>query len=206
MTDKEKYKKAFSVLHASEKISLEAGIMEERRHAYRMKKALAACAAAAVMFGSMTAAYAADLGGIQQKITTWIHGEQTELDVTDNGGGSYSYSYTDTDGNVREGGGGGVAIDFFGNETPLPAEDVLKDVGNSVETDGDGRVWIYYHDKKAEITGLFGDDGICRAALEDGENTAYFKIDSKDVSELGSYGYEMTQVPPADAELYTLAE
>ena len=37
-----------------------------------MKKTMAACAAVAIVLGSMTVAYAADLGGIQQKITGWL--------------------------------------------------------------------------------------------------------------------------------------
>ena len=72
MTNKEKYQKAFSTLHASDNISLEVEIMEKNKKLYRMKKAAAACAAVAVVFGSMTVAYASDLGGIRQKITAWF--------------------------------------------------------------------------------------------------------------------------------------
>lgn len=59
----------------------------------------------AVVFGSMTVAYASDLGGIRQKITAWFHGEQAQMDVTDNGDGSYSYKYVDDNGQTYEGSG-----------------------------------------------------------------------------------------------------
>lgn len=38
MTNKEKYQKAFSTLHASDNISLEVEIMEKNKKLYRMKK------------------------------------------------------------------------------------------------------------------------------------------------------------------------
>ncbi len=133
MTNKEKYQKAFSTLHASDNISLEVEIMEKNKKLYRMKKVAAACAAVAVVFGSMTVAYASDLGGIRQKITAWFHGEQAQMDVTDNGDGSYSYKYVDDNGQTYEGSGGGVAIDDNGNEIPLTADELMEHVGNEVE-------------------------------------------------------------------------
>ena len=95
MTNKERYRKAFSTLHASGTISLEEEHMEKRIRCYRLKRAAAACAAAAVVCGSMTVAYAADLGGIQQKMMAWFHGEQTQINVRRTGENSYSYTYTD---------------------------------------------------------------------------------------------------------------
>ena len=148
MTNKEKYQKAFSTLHASDNISLEVEIMEKNKKLYRMKKAAAACAAVAVVFGSKTVADGSDLGGIRQKITAWFHGEQAQMDVTDNGDGSYSYKYVDDNGQTYEGSGGGVAIDDNGNEIPLTADELMEHVGNEVEKDQDGNVWLYYYDKK----------------------------------------------------------
>lgn len=203
MTNKERYKKAFKTLRASEPISLEVEIMEERKKVYRMKKAVAACAAAAVMCGSMTVAYAADIGGIQQKITAWFHGEQTQMNVTDNGNGSYTYTFTDENGKKQSQTGGGVVIDDEGNETPLSAEELLESVSNSVQADEDGRVWLYYYDKKVDVTELFGEDGICRVALEHDGKMVYFKIEgNEDSGVTGSYGYECGTEVPKDAERY----
>ncbi len=208
MTNKEKYQKAFSTLHASDNISLEVEIMEKNKKLYRMKKVAAACAAVAVVFGSMTVAYASDLGGIRQKITAWFHGEQAQMDVTDNGDGSYSYKYVDDNGQTYEGSGGGVAIDDNGNEIPLTADELMEHVGNEVEKDQDGNVWIYYYDKKKNITDLFDDDGICKVAFEHEGRMVYFKIQDGDELEglPGNYGYECGMEKPKDAENYTILE
>lgn len=208
MTNKEKYQKAFSTLHASDNISLEAEIMEKNKKLYRMKKVAAACAAVAVVFGSMTVAYASDLGGIRQKITAWFHGEQAQMDVTDNGDGSYSYKYVDDNGQTYEGSGGGVAIDDNGNEIPLTADELMKDVGNEVEKDQDGNVWLYYYDKKLNITDLFDKDGICKVTFEYEGRMVYFKIHEGDEIEglPGNYGYECGMEKPEDAENYTILE
>lgn len=209
MTNKEKYKKAFQTLHSSAHLSLEAEMMEKRKHAYQMKKIAAACVATAVVFGSMTVAYAADFGGIQQKITAWFHGKQTQMQVkqTEEDGIGYTYSFTDEDGNIQERSGGGVAIDDNGKETPLSAEEVLAEAGNDVETGADGRVYLYYYDKKVDVTDLFGEDGICRVALEHEGQTIYFKIESGGEGAVpGSYRYESGPTVPEDAENYTFVE
>lgn len=208
MTNKEKYQKAFSTLHASDNISLEVEIMEKNKKLYRMKKVAAACAAVAVVFGSMTVAYASDLGGIRQKITAWFHGEQAQLDVTDNGDGSYSYKYVDDNGQTYEGSGGGVAIDDNGNEIPLTADELMENVGNEVEKDQDGNIWIYYYDKKLNITDLFDKDGICKVAFEHEGRMVYFKIQEGDEIEglPGNYSYECGMEKPKDAENYTILE
>lgn len=208
MTNKEKYQKAFSTLHASDNISLEVEIMEKNKKLYRMKKVAAACAAVAVVFGSMTVAYASDLGGIRQKITAWFHGEQAQMDVTDNGDGSYSYKYVDDNGQTYEGSGGGVAIDDNGNEIPLTADELMEHVGNEVEKDQDGNVWLYYYDKKKNITDLFDDDGICKVAFEHEGRMVYFKIQEGDELEglPGNYGYECGMEKPKDVENYTILE
>ena len=156
----------------------------------------------------MTVAYASDLGGIRQKITAWFHGEQAQMDVTDNGDGSYSYKYVDDNGQTYEGSGGGVAIDDNGNEIPLTADELMEHVGNEVEKDQDGNVWIYYYDKKKNITDLFDDDGICKVAFEHEGRMVYFKIQDGDELEglPGNYGYECGMEKPKDAENYTILE
>lgn len=210
MTNKEKYKKAFSALQPSGKISLEAWEMEKKKKTYRLKHAIAACAAAAVALGSMTAAYAADIGGIQEKVNVWFHGKQAEANVTGDGKSGYRYSFTDENGNVHEGGAGGVAIDDSGNEVPLSAKEVMDQAVENVEVDKDGKVWLYYYDVKAEITSLFDKDGICRVAATYGGKTAYFEIDANSGMEdaatgtaYENYAFTMTTEKPADAGSYT---
>ncbi|MDE7313998.1 MAG: hypothetical protein K2N87_20655 [Eubacterium sp.] len=207
MTNKERYKKAFQTLHSSGQFSLEVEMMEKRKHVYHMKKVVAACAATAILFGSMTVAYAADLGGIQQKITAWFHGEQTQVNVKDNGNGSYTFTFTDENGKKQAQTGGGVAFDDNGNEIQLSAEDLAPSIGNFVEADNDGKVWLYYYDKKIDVTEMFGEDGICKVALEHEGETVYFKIDGSTKDAVTrSFGYESRTDAPADAENYIFVE
>ena len=50
-----------------------------------MPRLAAACAAAVLTMGLASAAYAADVGGIQRSIQIWVNGDQTDavLDVRD---------------------------------------------------------------------------------------------------------------------------
>ena len=74
MTDRERYKQAFSTLHSSGQFTLEVGEMEQIRRNHRKNMAAAAAIACAVVIGTGGTAYAADIGGIQQKISMWLHG------------------------------------------------------------------------------------------------------------------------------------
>ncbi len=204
MTNKEKYKQAFSVLHASGNDSLEGMEMEKKKSAYLMKKTMAACAAVASVLGSMTVAYAADLGGIQQKITGWLRGEEKELSVRDIGDYSYSYTYTDEDGEAQGFSGGGVEIDDDGNETPMSAEHVLEAIAShEVEKDDDGRVWLYDYDKKVELTDLLKKDGTCKVAVKREGGTDYFTI--KDNGD-GEYEMQFQGEEPENAEEFLMME
>ncbi len=217
MTNKERYRKAFSTLHASGTISLEEEHMEKRIRCYRLKRAAAACAAAAVVCGSMTVAYAADLGGIQQKMMAWFHGEQTQINVRRTGENSYSYTYTDENGNVRKGGGAAVGIDDNGNETALSAEEVLKDAGNGLEVMEDGSVWYFYYDKKFDLTDLIDEEGNCKFQFAYKGETLYVScsiqqseegvIDEENgISYTGGYETSIEREAPKDADDYIFVE
>ena len=206
MTNKNRYKKAFSALHASNNISLEVKNMEMNKKNYIMKKTLAACAAAAIAFGSISVAYAADLGGIQQKISSWFHGTKTEFNVKDQGNGNYSYTFTDEEGNTHENGAGGIAIDDDGSESPLSAEEVFDAVyAADIEEDGDGTVWLYFYDQKIDITGLFDENGQCRVTASYNGQKQYFEITkaaSEDGDHENSYPFTSTIETPIDADSY----
>ena len=128
MTNKEKYKQAFSVLHTSDISEGEVKYMAKLRKQQKMKLAAAAIAVCVIVGGTGTA-YAANVGGIQRTIQLWMHGDQTSatLDLnTDNG--SYSLEYKDTDGNTVTQGGGGVAFDADGNERPLTEDEIMEEL------------------------------------------------------------------------------
>lgn len=204
MTNKEKYKKAFSVLHASNTIDWEAKTMANRKNQI-LKKVLAASTAIVLVSGSMTAAYAADIGGIRQKLTMWLHGEQTEVTAKDNGDYSYKYTYTDPEGNKQEFVAGGVTIDDFGNEHPISAQEILDEFTDEVIHSDTGKIYLYYFEKdqKIDITDLLNQKGRCQVAVKDGKKTAYFTIQENGD---GDFEFEKTFETPEDEKNYTFIE
>ena len=176
MTNKEKYKQAFSAIHASDNFSLEVEKMERTSKQHKFKAMVASVAACVMIVGSATVAYAADVGGIQRTLQIWIHGDQTEATIQFNGNGSYSMDYTDSEGNAVQQGGGGVAFNFDGSERPLTEEELLDHLDDpDVRYEDDGSVWIYYFDQKIDITDKFEDD-VCYAQVSNGEETLYMTI------------------------------
>ncbi len=180
MTNKEKYKQAFSTLHPSGELSLEVEHMMLNNKKARFRTAIAAAAACLLLAGGSGAAYAANVGGIQRTIQLWIHGDQTNVDFEYSADGTYNMSYQKEDGSLEEQGGGGVAIDENGNERPLTEEELLEELNSpEVEYKEDGTVWIYYGEQKMEITDRFVDD-VCYAKISNGEETLYMTIKYQD--------------------------
>lgn len=181
MTNKEKYQRTFSVLHASE-FDLEELTMNKRKGIRISKRITAVCAAAAIVAAMSVGAYAADIGGIQKKVNIWLHGEQTEAvvdikqseDITE-----YELKYTDESGEEKEIHGGGVAMDGFGGERPLTEEEVLECIEDDIYVDfkDDGTVWVYSKDFKEDITDKFDENGYCKCQLNDGEQLIDIEIE-----------------------------
>ena len=79
MTDREKFQKTFSKLHASPDLLTEVMEMAEvKKKKYHIPKVAVAAIVCVVVLGCGTAAYAMDVGGIQRTIQIWIHGDQTD--------------------------------------------------------------------------------------------------------------------------------
>ena len=175
MTNHEKYKEAFSVLHTSTDFSLEVQEMEQmksRRHTKQLVASIAVCLA---ILGSATAAYAADLGGIQRTLQLWIHGDQTQVTMKFDGNGSYSMEYMDPDGELQQQNGGGVAFEDDGSERPLTEEELLEELmAPSLEYE-DGRAYIYWLDQKMDITDKF-EDGVCYVKLVNDDQVLYLTV------------------------------
>lgn len=176
MTNKEKYKQAFSVIHASDDFTLEVKEMAKTRKKQKFNHIVAAVAACVLLVGSSTVVYAADLGGIQRTIQLWIHGDQTEVTIDFNADGSYKMEYFDSEGSAIQQGGGGVAFNDDGSERPLTEEELLDHLeAPDVRYEDDGSVWIYYFDQKIDITDKF-DDNVCYVQVSNGEETLYMTI------------------------------
>ncbi|MCI9198772.1 MAG: hypothetical protein HFH55_12975 [Lachnospiraceae bacterium] len=179
MTNKEKYKQAFSVLHSSGRQFLEVEEMMKVRKKARSRVAAAAAAVCMVLAGGGSIAYAADVGGVQRTIQIWIHGDQTDADFEYGADGTYWITYPSEDGTVEER-GGGIAIEDDGSQRPLSEGELLQSLDDpDVVYEEDGTVWVYYHDQKIEITDRF-QDGICYVKVSKGEKTFYMTIKYQD--------------------------
>lgn len=176
MTNKEKYKQAFSGLHPLEPISpeVEQMVKIQKKHKFQ---AAAAILTAFILVGGTGTVYAANIGGIQRTIQLWIHGDQTDatLDVKEDG--SYSLNYSDENGKEVEQGGGGVAFDADGTERPLTEDEIMEQLNMpEVEYEEDGSIWVYYENQKIEITDKFDNDKVCYVKIKGKEKTLYLTV------------------------------
>lgn len=176
MTNKERYKQAFSALHVSQEMNLEGAKMAAIGKQKRLAKMVAGVAAFVFVFGGSVTAYAADVGGIQRTVQLWIQGDKTEAILEYSPDGSYSMEYVDAEGNRNQQGGGGVAIENDGSERPVTEEEMWEHLSApEVEYKEDGSVWLYYYDQKMDITDKFEDD-ICYVQVANGTKVLYVTI------------------------------
>lgn len=149
MTNKERYKQAFSVLHTSDQFSVEVENMSRLNKKHNMKVAVAALTGCILLAGGTGTAYAANVGGIQRTVQVWLHGDQTTANMT---------------------------VSDDGTERPLTGEELLEEANSpDVEYNDDGTVWLYYKNQKIEITDKFKDD-VCYVKVQDGDEILYVTV------------------------------
>ena len=176
MMNKEKYKRAFSVLKPSEISFQEVDNMARLQKKTRIKTA-AAIVTGCILIGGTGTAYAANVGGIQRTIQLWIHGDQTAATLNVSDDGTYTMEYYDEDGNLSQSGGGGIAMDADGTTRPLTEAELLAEIDSpEVEYEEDGSVWVYYHNQSIEITDKFNEDKVCYVKIADGNKTLYLTV------------------------------
>lgn len=176
MTNKERYQRAFSALHASEDytFTMEGRTVKNTNKRYAVR-IVAACAAVILVLGLASVAYAADIGHIQRTIQLWVDGDRTDA-VLEIENGTYSMTYTDRDGGVHEQVGGGRAFDIFGNEVPMTEDELLAPIGMpDVEYEDDGTVWVWWYGQRTEITDKF-ENGFCYVQLKNGSDVLYLTV------------------------------
>lgn len=203
MTNKERYKQAFSVLHTSGQSSMEVEKMADIKKKHKRNIVAAAAVACAVIIGGSGTAYAADIGGIQEKVYIWLHGVQTEADIVENGDGGYTVRYERNGEEQGVTAFGGISIDSDGTFDWLSADELVDALNESadVDEDADGRVWVYYYAQKVDITDLFDDEGICRVKMTHEGQVIYLEIKR---GEYGGYPYSQTDdLPEEEIEKYT---
>lgn len=194
MTNREKYQRTFSTLHASDDCLMEVIAMKQTKKIH-MSRLTAVCAVAVMVLVLTCAAYAADVGGIQRTVQIWVNGDQTDavFDMTDDG--SYTLHWQDEDGTTHERGGGGIAYEPDGSERPLTEEELLEELDSpDVAYLDDGSVWVYYRDQGIEITDRFDEDGVCyvQVTKADGE-VLYMTIEYQRCFSASGHGY----LPPS---------
>jgi hypothetical protein len=162
MSNREQYKKAFSVLQASGDFTLGDEKMAVLKKKAMLRTFAAAACACLVIVGSSRIAYAANVGGIQRTIQLWMYGEQTDVTIDFDGSGNYSMEYTDADGNTRELGGGGFDVDADGTKRALTEDELIWHLFEEVDVsyNDDGRIMLYFQGQVADITDKFEND-IC---------------------------------------------
>ena len=162
MSNREQYKKAFSVLQASGDFTLGDEKMAVLKKKAMLRTFAAAACACLVIVGSSRIAYAANVGGIQRTIQLWMHGDQTDVTIDFDGSGNYTMEYTDTDGNTRELGGGGFDVDADGTKRALTEDELIWHLFEEVDVsyNDDGRIMLYFQGQVADITDKFEND-IC---------------------------------------------
>ena len=149
-----------------------------KKHA--VPKIVAIAAIVVLVLALSGVAYATDIGGIQRTVQIWLHGDQTDaMLVLDEG--QYTLTYEDETGEEHVQQGGGMAIDIFGKERPLTEEEMMMNINTpEVVYNDDGTVFVYYKDKKLDITDSFDEDGICYVVLKDGDTSLYITVRGED--------------------------
>lgn len=214
--NRENYKRAFSAFHTSEEFAarLNRELINEQNHGsasdmtkpsssssrssrFRpawLRPMLAAAGIILALMAGGTAAYAADLGGIQRKIQIWTQGELTDAVLTiDEQDGSYTVA--DADGTTLES-GGGVAINADGSERPLTSDEIAEHLADQFDTETvDGHQYLLYKDQRIDITDAFTDSDVFYLTVNDGGDTLYVTVTKDDGI---AWGKDRYLIPGAD--------
>ena len=195
MSNKENYKKAFSVLKSSCDFTLEDKEMKKITRLNAHKNLLTAAAVLLVLVVGSGTAYAADIGGVREAVQIWIEGKQTDVTIKD-----HSVEYVDKDGNIQEetGYNGNMSEDNL--MTGEEMAEMMKDTVY-VEKLDDGTVHVYYHDRDYDITDKIvdkdkkekhGDTLIakkCQVHIVGTDPEVYVDIDFDENNNVEGYGY-----------------
>ena len=187
-SNSDRYKKSFDNLHLSGDFSsrLSESLEKEREDKKVVNLFSAGKIAAAIAICSLTcgtACYACDVGGIRTNFNIWLNGSNQEIEVQDNGDGSYTY-YDD---NGHEYGFGGVSLGPNGEETPMTPDEYFELLNNEgvLRINDEGRTLFYYHNLVEDVTD-FIEDGELYLHVEDPSNPyTYFAF--TEISGNGNY-------------------
>lgn len=183
MTNSERYKRAFSTLHTSEDFKAEA-VMNRTGEKNKRRFVPVLASVLILALGSMSVAYAANIGGFRTMVKVWTGGRQVTGEMqysTEGTMGTYSLTYSDENGTEHERGGGGIVTDLDGKEHPASAGDLMEEIDSPEVVNEDGRQMLEWHDQAVDLTGKFV-KGIARIELKDGKGEKLFVTVHRDGS------------------------
>ncbi len=195
-SNSDRYKKSFDNLHLSGDFSsrLSESLEKEREDKKVVNLFSAGKIAAAIAICSLTcgtACYAADVGGIRTNFNIWLNGTNQNIEVQDNGDGSYSW----TDDEGHEYGFGGITIDEDGTQHPLTPDEYFEMMNNdgSLEFTDDESFIFHYHNLSIDVTDkIVG--GKLALHVEDPSNPyTYFSFTG--IESNGAYGTSIADKP-----------
>ena len=175
MTNRERYRNAAEHIRPSAEMNVLNYVEgHEMKRSRRPLRTVAVVFAAAALVLMMTVgAYAADIGGVQHKVSTWLHGEATEVTVTYNED-EQSYTLTYPDGTERTTGG----LVYEGSEPrPMTEEEILDTLNEpDMDWDDEGNVFVYIRDHKIDVTDQIRENGYAQVEVKDGLLTDYVTV------------------------------
>ena len=208
MTNRERYQRAFQALQTSATFETEALDMKRANNNFSLsRRAAVTILAAILLLGSLTAAFAADLGGIRRAVTLWIGGASREavveavrdgdvdmgVEADDVETGQYRVSWEDDDGQVHEMMGGGVALEADGSERPITMDEFLEEIDSPALEARDGRDVLTWRDQALDITDELA-QGEYRAVLTHGEESVEVVVTPD-----GDGGFNLAVSPAGEA-------
>lgn len=160
MTNREQYKRTFRALHPSQSFSVEVSTMNSSKKLTFPRPVAVTLAVCILVIGTLTVAYAADIGGFRETVRVWFNGEQYDVHVEQTEDGYHAVFETEdgVDGVLIT---GTVIEDGVERDLTEAEAHELMNGGLDVAEDENGRVWLYYYDEKADITDQFDENGLC---------------------------------------------
>ena len=164
-----------------------------------LRPAFVVAISVAAVFGCLGGAYAADLGGIQEKVHLWVNGEAVEATVVqDPESATGAYTIYFENGEIA-GAGGGIAVEPDGTERPITIDEAVEQFNSEVDRDENGTVWLYDNGQAYDITDLVV-DGSCNVVIQGADgNAAYYEIED---NHGGGYSYSRGFEPNLPVEEY----
>lgn len=164
----DKYKQAFSGVHASKEIDLEEIIMTNKKSNMNWKTVLLTCTIVVICAGITV--FATDTFGIKGTVTAWIKGDQQEVEYVINDDNKVDI-YLD----------GELYDTFWCNDDEQVTSEKIEYLANrpDLEIADDGKVYVRYKDQLIDVTEEYAKGYlIVSVPLDDGTACHFILMDN----------------------------